>query len=42
MKPTNNTTKTDLFAAEFHQQKFYQLGDPLLRIASYIDSPLAG
>jgi len=31
--------KTDLFAADLHQQKLDQLGDPLLRIASCIDFP---
>ena len=31
--------KNDLFAADFHQQKLLQLGDPLLRIASCIGFP---
>ncbi|MBU2768647.1 transposase, partial [Acidithiobacillus ferrivorans] len=39
MKPRKSAIKTDLFAADFHQQKLDQLGDPLLRIASCIDFP---
>ena len=37
MTPRKSAIKTDLFAADFHQQKLDQLGDPLLRIASCID-----
>jgi len=37
MKPRKSALKIDLFAADFHQQKLDQLGDPLLRIASSID-----
>ena len=39
MTPRKSAIKTDLFAADFHQQKLDQLGDPLLRIASCIDFP---
>ena len=39
MTPRKSAIKTDLFAADFHQQKRDQLGDPLLRIASCIDFP---
>ena len=39
MKHTKSAIKIDLFAAEVHQQKLDQMGDPLLRIASYIDFP---
>ena len=39
MKPRKSAIKTDLFAADLHQQKREPLGDPLMRIASCIDFP---
>ena len=39
MTPRKSAIKTNLFAADFYQQKLDQLGDPLLRIASCIDFP---
>ena len=39
MKARKSAIKIDLFAADLHQQKLDQLGDPLLRIASCIDFP---
>ena len=39
MTPRKSAIKTDLFVADFHQQKLDQLSDPLLRIVSCIDFP---